>query len=121
LIEVFCSVTVTLATVPFVTVIAEAPRFSAASGRDRRRARHAAGHGDTLTTRGGEARDVASVVVHVIACPLMVPPFASFTAAVSVVPAFCAIDGDDGDTVTDPTGIGTTVTWRYRSRSRSSP
>jgi len=52
----------------------------------------------------------ASLVDHVIVCPFIVVPFASFTVAVSVVPAFCTIERDDGDTVTDPTGIGTTVT-----------
>ena len=52
----------------------------------------------------------ASFVDHVIVCPFIVLPFASFTVAVSVVLTFCAIERDDGDTVTDPTGIGTTVT-----------
>ena len=52
---------------------------------------------------------VASFVVHVIVCPFIVLPFASFTVAVSVALLFCAIGWDD-DTVTEPTGMGTTVT-----------
>ena len=101
-------VTTTLATVPFVTVIVAVPDFPLLVAVI---VAWPARPPVTVTLPplvADRLAMVASLVVHVTVCPARALPAPSFTVAVSVVLAFCAIDGDDGVTETDVT-TGTPV------------